>query len=113
MLRQALNVTAGVAAGAAGASAAVLLLYRHERSRIPKDSELICSSHHPASPPTVLKRLATDNLMGGFDAYYLAATWCYDQPIDAESVKATLAELGADVSGFNECVKSTRGQDKC
>ena len=89
MLGKALRAAGGLAATGAALTYAA---YRYERSKVPAGSELICSTTAPASPPVVLKRLSADNLMGGFDAYYLGGTWFYDQPLDAAKIKATLAE---------------------
>ena len=88
MLARGLRITG---AASAAASAAAYALYRYERSKVPADSELVCSLATPATlPPATLKRLTVDNLMGGYDAYYLPAVWFYDQPIDATSLKQTL-----------------------
>lgn len=93
MLRQALKRSLQLTgAVAAGSTAAAYATYRYERSHVPADSELVRAAVPAPSPPPTLKRLSTDNLMGGFDAYYLAATWYYDGPLDAAAIKATLAE---------------------
>ena len=92
MLRQALKRSLQLTgAVAAGSTAAAYATYRYERSHVPADSELVRAAAPAPSPPPTLKRLSTDNLMGGFDAYYLAATWFYDGPLDAAAIKATLA----------------------
>ena len=90
MLRRALRGTGYLAAaGVAGTYG----MYRYERSQIPAGTELIKAAAAP--PPTTLKKLSTDNLMGGFDAYYLGGTWFYDKPIDAAKLKATLTAAAA------------------
>ena len=67
-------------------------LYRYERSKVPDDSELIQANSAPASPPVEFKKLTVDNLMGGYDAYYLGGVFFYDQPVDASVLRATLKE---------------------
>lgn len=88
LLRRGLRITG---AATAAASAGAFLLYRYERSRVPPDCELVCASE-TEQQTKVLKRLSADNLMGGFDAYYLNAVWFYDAPLDAASIKQTLAQ---------------------
>ena len=81
MLRRALRGTGYLAAaGVAGTYG----MYRYERSQIPAGTELIKAAAAP--PTTTLKKLSTDNLMGGFDAYSLGGTWFYDKPIDAAKI---------------------------
>ena len=87
MLRRALKLTGGVAAGA---TVAGWLVYRRERSAVPAGPFELVRAPSSAAEPAVLKRLSTDNLMGGFDAYYLAAIWFYDKPLDAAAIKSTL-----------------------
>lgn len=86
VLRRGFKLTAALTAGT---TATAWLVYRRERSAVPAGSELVRAKSAPPQT-THLKRLATDNLMGGFDAYYLAATWFYDKPLDAAAIKATL-----------------------
>lgn len=89
MLRRVLRVTAGLTAGAMATACTV---YRKERVAVPAGNfQLICAATASRSPPIVLKRLSTDNYMGAFDAYYLAATWFYGKPLDAATIKATIA----------------------
>ena len=89
LLARGLRIT-GAVTGAAFAS--VYALYRYERSKVPADSELIRASSAAASPPVVLKRLTVDNLMGGYDAYYLGGVWFYDQPIDTSVLRAAVTQ---------------------
>ena len=104
MLGKALRAAGGLAATGAALTYAA---YRYERSKVPAGSELICSTTAPASPPVVLKRLSADNLMGGFDAYYLGGTWFYDQPLDAAKIKAALTEGSVELKMLRQILNET------
>ena len=75
MLRGGLKLTGAVVCTGVSALTAV---YQRERRYAPPGSELVCapsSAQAAADVSITLKRLSADNLMGGYDAYYLAATY--------------------------------------
>jgi hypothetical protein len=110
MRREAMMKAAVVTGGAVAVAVLALRRYLQEKSKSAHTlaaadgtmyiSELVCSSFKPASPPLELKRLVTDTVgiplpyhYGIFDSMYLAGTWFYDTPLDAQAIKRTMGAL--------------------